>query len=416
MEWSWSLIPDRPQGTPPAWPHASSSSTATALAIDSGVPRPPGGIVGYLVGLRHFWLLIASVLDIHVLRIAQDHTNGHTVITVTRDGRFQPQFTFDRRMLMRMHWHDSLSLSEIANQIGCAYTTLVSAFRRLGLPKRSPRKQPKSLKARRVARTRSLLECIKCHASKPLDAFPKSSKELTGRRQPCRSCRNKTAFTRSREDRRKVEHGQELFRCSACNSFLPRSCYHSRGKDLYGLGDACKPCVVARTRRLASERISKTAQMILASAAQRRDGASETRDRSDLAILCMIGRRFQRYVYGEKRVLEKKLARPKHASSIALKHRISLVAFRKSMTLEQFMRTVYALPRQCAICGVGFALAETPSDWVIDHCHQTGRIRGLLCSRCNLGIGLFADSADVLERARTYLESNTFETRLKRLQ
>ena len=42
---------------------------------------------------------------------------------------------------------------------------------------------------------------------------------------------------------------------------------------------------------------------------------------------------------------------------------------------------------------------------VIDHDHDTGKIRGLLCSTCNTGLGHFSDSLDKLQKAIVYLES-----------
>lgn len=41
----------------------------------------------------------------------------------------------------------------------------------------------------------------------------------------------------------------------------------------------------------------------------------------------------------------------------------------------------------------------------IDHCHKTGKIRGLLCHMCNSGLGLFLDEPDRLRKAIEYLES-----------
>lgn len=39
----------------------------------------------------------------------------------------------------------------------------------------------------------------------------------------------------------------------------------------------------------------------------------------------------------------------------------------------------------------------------VDHCHSTGNIRGLLCHRCNVGIGMFLDNTELLASAILYL-------------
>jgi hypothetical protein len=41
----------------------------------------------------------------------------------------------------------------------------------------------------------------------------------------------------------------------------------------------------------------------------------------------------------------------------------------------------------------------------VDHCHQTKRLRGLLCVNCNNGLGKFEDDIAVMQRAVRYLES-----------
>ena len=57
---------------------------------------------------------------------------------------------------------------------------------------------------------------------------------------------------------------------------------------------------------------------------------------------------------------------------------------------------------RCGICGKHqIALSRS---LVVDHCHHTGKIRGLLCHVCNVGIGALGDSADLLKNALRYLE------------
>lgn len=66
---------------------------------------------------------------------------------------------------------------------------------------------------------------------------------------------------------------------------------------------------------------------------------------------------------------------------------------------------------KCAICG----LPETVKDsrngrkrkLAIDHCHGTGKIRGLLCTRCNQGLGFFKDDTARIAAAITYLKKFT---------
>jgi hypothetical protein len=56
----------------------------------------------------------------------------------------------------------------------------------------------------------------------------------------------------------------------------------------------------------------------------------------------------------------------------------------------------------CAICG---APAPEGQSLHVDHCHDSGAVRGLLCFRCNAGLGQFDHDSERLARAASYLGS-----------
>lgn len=50
--------------------------------------------------------------------------------------------------------------------------------------------------------------------------------------------------------------------------------------------------------------------------------------------------------------------------------------------------------RKCGMCGV----TSNSGRWHTDHCHETGLVRGILCTRCNTTLGRFGDTAEKAER------------------
>jgi len=74
------------------------------------------------------------------------------------------------------------------------------------------------------------------------------------------------------------------------------------------------------------------------------------------------------------------------------------------ITPEEFTALLEAQGGRCAICGT-----ETPGGkggWHLDHDHDTGAIRGLLCHACNIALGYMGDDQDRLEAAIEYLRAH----------
>lgn len=72
------------------------------------------------------------------------------------------------------------------------------------------------------------------------------------------------------------------------------------------------------------------------------------------------------------------------------------------ITVEEYEELSAHQNHVCWICGK----KETTKDGYlhVDHCHKTGKIRGLLCGLCNRGIGALGDSIELLEKAIEYLK------------
>jgi len=61
--------------------------------------------------------------------------------------------------------------------------------------------------------------------------------------------------------------------------------------------------------------------------------------------------------------------------------------------------------RKCAICRSDFGTGVHYCH--VDHCHATGKVRGLLCPKCNRGLGHFKDNIENMRAALRYLEEHT---------
>jgi hypothetical protein len=73
------------------------------------------------------------------------------------------------------------------------------------------------------------------------------------------------------------------------------------------------------------------------------------------------------------------------------------------LTLEQYDMMLEKQNGVCAICGKGGSHSHH-KNLCIDHDHETGEVRGLLCDLCNKGIGCLKDDLDLLKSAVLYLE------------
>ena len=79
------------------------------------------------------------------------------------------------------------------------------------------------------------------------------------------------------------------------------------------------------------------------------------------------------------------------------------------LTTGEFDKLLKSQSGVCAICGLpetrkSIRLDGTTQPLCVDHDHRTGRVRGLLCSKCNCGIGYFNDDPNLTVAATAYLK------------
>ena len=70
------------------------------------------------------------------------------------------------------------------------------------------------------------------------------------------------------------------------------------------------------------------------------------------------------------------------------------------LTLEQYERMLASQGGGCAVCG---GPPNGRGAFHVDHDHESGTVRGLLCHKCNTALGLVDESLERLEKLSTYL-------------
>ena len=71
------------------------------------------------------------------------------------------------------------------------------------------------------------------------------------------------------------------------------------------------------------------------------------------------------------------------------------------MTEKQYKDLIKSQGNKCAICQNEFS-NKRPNDPCVDHDHTTGKVRGILCRRCNVAFGMFRNSPFILKQAFDY--------------
>jgi hypothetical protein len=102
-----------------------------------------------------------------------------------------------------------------------------------------------------------------------------------------------------------------------------------------------------------------------------------------------------------------RLCHIKQSNSVAQKNHLKR---KYNLSLDKYQAKLVEQNYCCALCGK--TQEEEGTALCVDHDHETGQIRDLLCRVCNRALGLFKDSPKLLRKAAEYLERHNGEFKL----
>lgn len=183
--------------------------------------------------------------------------------------------------------------------------------------------------------------------------------------------------------------------CARCGHAQPESSFGKNRSTKDGVDYRCKRCRAADSVKFRYENPEKVAKTNKDWADKNRGWRKAYRKEWYEANKPYFQERYraERAAHKQRTVAWQK-ANPSKVASIRVKARYGL-------TRSDFEAMLVAQSGLCLICGLQ---PHKMRRLVVDHCHATGKIRGLLCDGCNKGLGDFEDRIERLEAAIAYLK------------
>ncbi|MFF7980786.1 endonuclease VII domain-containing protein [Streptomyces sp. NPDC007901] len=179
-------------------------------------------------------------------------------------------------------------------------------------------------------------------------------------------------------------------KCSACQKFLPVGAFAGNASRPDGLQANCRECAAEYYRR-------------------RREAQGRT-----VRVKVPVRQGHKRCPQCEEVKPHSEWERNKSSSDgwssycrecRAERNRISYFQRKYGLSPAELEAMIAEQRGICCIC------LAAPAEHV-DHCHETGRVRGVLCFSCNAALGQFRDQPEVIRRAAAYVEGNAWKPTL----
>lgn len=209
--------------------------------------------------------------------------------------------------------------------------------------------------------------------------------------------------------------------CSICGVTRRLESFSKRAASPDGFSVSCKPCTSVAKKEQRARLLARGDEEIEAAAALRPprpcrickevktfDEFTRDRGRRDgrgtVCLICAAG--LTRHYNSLLDPLERKRRKAEYHRKNPASHRRRMLKNNFGLTLEQYAEMLAAQDHRCAICKQPEAITRRSGvqPLSVDHCHETGKIRQLLCGHCNYGLGHFRDSPERLRAAADYLE------------
>src|SRR5262245_41819246 len=206
--------------------------------------------------------------------------------------------------------------------------------------------------------------CRLCGATKPIDYFHRDRTKRDGHDTRCKECLN--AIDRAKRNRPRIKKQADPNatekQCTRCKKIQPITAFRKRTASFDGLMPSCKECDNEAKRRYNQRHWAKQLE----------------------------------------RNAEWRINNPERNRALKQRHYLKK---KYGLTHDLYQAMLEQQDGKCAICGEAYQHTTSGiGPLEVDHDHNTGAVRGLLCRGCNTGIGIFGDSIDILRAAIAYLE------------
>lgn len=174
----------------------------------------------------------------------------------------------------------------------------------------------------------------------------------------------------------------ELKRCTICGSEKPFTEFHKQKNGKDGVRANCKKCASEDAKTYTN----------IPSVKERLKGVRKAWDNSP------AGKAIRKAMYTEYN----------NRPEVKERHRAHWFMKQYGITLEEYKKMYDNQNGNCAICGEHYELrGENKLKTLhVDHDHETGDVRGLLCHNCNSGIGYFKEDLNLIKRIEHYLSGD----------